>query len=151
MALILLIIGCLNIVGYLCFSPNMQGLAFVTASSPLPLVFSAYKGIETFSFEYQPISINNETQIDLLDIYPKIAGPYNRRNVFGAMFSYGPLFDDPNLIKLRDEILNWAICKQKLGREIFVNLPDILFAEIEIKSKTVGFENRTWSLRIDCN
>lgn len=144
--LIILSIGCISIIGYVSFSPTIQGIGFITTSSPLPLVFSAYNDVETFSLKYSVIKINNDIEIDLHDAYSRIKGPYNLRNVYGAMFSYGPLFTNDNLIKLRQDILHWGICKQKI-----MTLPSkIMNASVEIKSGTKSFENNKWYLHIIC-
>jgi hypothetical protein len=64
------------------------------AASPLPKVFSDVDGLETFASEltlrYQmPDGTLIETGITP-ELYGRLAGPYNRRNVYGAALSYAP-------------------------------------------------------------
>jgi len=113
-----LVIGCLQPFGYIIGSNTIRGIGFMTAASPLPLVFSSYNGYETFSNSYvADIETNNETINIVLNnkMFSDIAGPYNRRNVYGAIMSHGPFFDDPNLIKLRQHVFEYAICKGHLN------------------------------------
>uniref|UniRef100_A0A6C0C8P2 Fatty acid hydroxylase domain-containing protein n=1 Tax=viral metagenome TaxID=1070528 RepID=A0A6C0C8P2_9ZZZZ len=141
--ILLLILGSLNLIGYIFFSPTLQGIAFASASSPLPFVFSAYEGIETYSLKYSDILVNNETMIDLNDAYSKIEGPYNLRNVYGAMFTYGPLFKNEKLVQLRQDILRWGICGEKI-----IILP---FAIHNASTIIKTFDGKEFSLSINCN
>ena len=151
LAFLILIVGVINVTGYLLYSPGLQALSLMTASSPLPLVFTTYKGIETFSFDYRVV-INNSTQIDLAEFYREIDGPYARRNIYGAMFSYGPLFTDDNLIKIRNGILHWGICNKKFSNNpvILEKLGHIDRVNIIAKSKTAGMNGQTWEIAINC-
>lgn len=90
---------------------NYQKALIPFVSSPLPLVFTSYNGVETFSL-FHEIHLKYETPANttiakLVDrkSYNAIQGSYNKRNVYGVLFSYGPLMTDTNLIKLRDHIL----------------------------------------------
>lgn len=148
--IILLGIGCLHSMGYLFNSTTMRGIAFSTAASPLPLVFSSYNGIETFSTKFMfEIEIINNTIITIpmtKKIYDKIGGPYNRRNVYGAIFTHGPFFQSEKLITLRQQILDYAICKRNL------DLIDhqIKKLTVRITSDTKGNDNKHWIMEIIC-
>ena len=59
------------------------------------------------------IKYTNNTTIQIpLDnkLYNLLGGPYNRRNIYGAVFSHGPFFDSELLIKIRQEVLYYAVC-----------------------------------------
>ena len=45
------------------------------------------------------------------DRYNLLGGSYNRKNVYGAIFSHGPFFNDKTLIKIRQDILYYAVCE----------------------------------------
>lgn len=141
-----------SIIGYIFFMPKVQAISFATAASPLPLVFSVYNGVETFTFNYTDIIINNSSHLDVNDVYNHIEGPYNYRNVIGAMFAYGPLFEkDTKMYELRQIILKWAICRKNICKNWDL-VPQILHnITIDIKSKTRGFENHSWQIYIDCD
>jgi len=153
----ILIIGCLQPIGFLVNSPTIKGLGLISVSSPLPLVFSSYNGVETFSTEFIfNITTNkNDTLIVpmSLDLYNLIHGPYNRRNVYGAIFSHGPFFATSSLISLRQQILDYAICQDGLSINNWSILSgkNITDVTVIVKSKTIGNENKRWFMHIDCS
>lgn len=106
--------GILNSIGYITHFDSIKPLGFVSVSSPLPLVFSAYNGVETYSTKFDvEIKYQNQTIINTELDQPKynlMTGAYNRRNIYGAIFSHGAFFDDPKMIEIRQQILNYAIC-----------------------------------------
>lgn len=158
--LTVLIIGCLNMAGFLISNPTMRGLAIVSTSSPLPLVFSSFNSVETFSlnFTVEVKLMNNQSLIIPLtrDIYSQIDGPYNRRNVYGAIFCYGAFFDKPEFIKLRQQVLDYAICQKKLNLNLpeyqqqLIDLHRVKKATIKVTSNTRGNENRQWLMDVEC-
>lgn len=66
------------------------------------------------------------------DKYNLLKGPYNRCNVYGALFSHGPFFNTSNLIKIRDEILYYAICKPGLIMDEFQLSDEIKDVNVDI-------------------
>ena len=156
---LLAIWGCLNCVAFLTHVEQFKGIGFMSVSSPLPLVFSHFKDIETFSTQfhmhiwYMEADSMNRTDLAFWSghlnatSYNMIQGPYNRRNVYGAMFSHGPFFVDPALISLRQEILYYGICHPgPLATEL--HLPShIVYAQVDITSKT---QPGQWILKIFC-
>jgi sterol desaturase/sphingolipid hydroxylase (fatty acid hydroxylase superfamily) len=106
--------GILNSVGYITHFDEIKSIGFVSVSSPLPLVFSIYNNIETFATSFNvSVQYSNDTIFTTnLDAhkYNLITGAYNRRNIYGAIFSHGAFFDDPKMIQIRQEILFYAIC-----------------------------------------
>jgi len=151
---ILVIIGCLNTFGYVNNMPKVRGVAFMTVASPLPLVFSVYNGIETFSTMFDlDITFQNDTQIQkTIDhkLYGNMKGPYNRKNVYGVVFSHGPFFKEPNQIKMRDQILQYGLCKPgELAKEFGI-YDKLKHVTINVKSKTVGNEGKSWRIDVPC-
>ena len=142
------LIGGLQITGYVFNLNALRGLGAALASSPLPIVFTQVKGVETFASDF---FISFETEKDGLkemqitpEIYSKFSGPYNRRNVYGAAISYGPVLPD----KLRDAVLQFGFCKKILIKEF--NLPaNSKNFSVRIKTKTKG-ENDEWVFKIIC-
>ena len=151
--LVLLIVGLLQPAGYILKSPTISGVAFATASSPLPLVFTTYNQIETFSTDFTlkgelsngSIIIRNINK----ELYDRIDGPYNRRNVFGVVFSHGPFFNTEELIKLRQRVLYYAICLD--GIKLDLGSHAVRKVEIKVRSKARGFENKQWIMTIECD
>lgn len=174
----LLMIGLLQPIGYLFNQADIRGLGIVSAASPLPLVFTAYNGSETFTTYFvvdlhlTPISdiskcsINPTTNVMCQkvsfnmtkEIYNRIDGPYNRRNVFGVLFSYGPFFTNPSLIKLRDNLLDYTICKDKLRIQDYLSTTDLTpfidFVNYKVHSATINVKSKSqegdWFMKIKC-
>ena len=74
--------------------PAIKGLAAATAASPAPKVFSAVRGLETYSTRFviewdEPGGRRAETLTP--ERYARLRGPYNRRNAYGAALAYGPV------------------------------------------------------------
>lgn len=116
---LLVIWGSLNSILFFTHqSAQFRAIGFTSASTPLPLVFTSFKGTETFVTRFQ-LDIQFQEKILPLRLeldralYAKIQGPYNRRNIYGAMFSHGPMFDDTKMIALRDQVLFYAVCSEE--------------------------------------
>lgn len=147
--ILVIAVGFLQVLGFLLGSKPIRGLGIAYCSSPLPIVFTEVKGVETFASDFfirfrdgsspevQSIQITPE-------VYQKLEGPYNRRNVYGAAISYGPVLPD----SLWTSVLNYGICKGTLAAEL--GLPkNATQVEILIKSKTAG-SSEEWILKADC-
>jgi hypothetical protein len=149
----LFLLGALNILSVIFDSQTMKGIAVMSTASPLPFVFSSYQGVETFSTTFKlDVTFQNRTKQSVMmdhKLYGKLQGPYNRKNVIGAMFSHGPFFTDERMIQIRDQILDWAFCKGHLTKEFGID-DNIKNVFITIKSKTVGNENKNWVLHVNC-
>ena len=152
---LILFIGCLQPIGYIFNLPHIKAFGLITASSPLPLVFSSYNGVETFSTEFT-LNVTNHDNATIylpmsLDLYNMIQGPYNRRNVYGAVFSHGPFFLTPNLIHVRNQVLYYGICKNGLSikswGEMFTHVKTVT---VIVTSKTMGNENKQWLMNVTC-
>jgi len=68
--------------------PALKGAATAMTIAPLPKVFSDVRGLETFAsaFAFEITVPGQETKIVPItpELYERLAGPYNRRNVYGA-------------------------------------------------------------------
>ena len=141
----LVIWGAMASAAFLVHSPHATNMS-VLVSSPLPIVFSSYRGVETFSTTFE-FHLNHHQNFTFT--HSKLFGSYNRKNTYGAMFAYGPLFQDPKLIALRDEILYYAIChpgRVKLEFDIDSSVETL---EIVVRSKTRGNDGQ-WLLKLRC-
>src|SRR3954464_3791251 len=80
--------------GYGTGSAALRGIGAATAASPLPKVFSDVDGLETFASGFTlHYRSGDGTRTDTAitpALYGRLAGPYNRRNVYGAALSYAP-------------------------------------------------------------
>ena len=114
-ALGLLALGLTQIVGVTAGSSTVSGLAAATVASPAPKVFSVAKGLETFStqffLEWEDHQGTTESLPLTAEIYPRLEGPYKRRNVYGAVLAFGPvLFTEELTRPLFDDASSHALC-----------------------------------------
>lgn len=111
----LVLLGLAQMTGDLTNVPALKAIAAATGASPAPKVFSAVKGLETYSTRFfleWKTRNGEERSVELTpEIYSRLAGPYNRRNVYGAVLAYGPvLSSDPNSKPLFDAVARYALC-----------------------------------------
>jgi hypothetical protein len=88
----------------------LKGLAAGTAASPAPKVFSSVRGLETYSTRFYVEHTDRAGAAHSLhvtpEVYARLHGPYNRRNVYGAALAYGPVLP----ASLRDPVMRYALC-----------------------------------------
>jgi len=93
-------IGCLAMLGNITGIAALKKLGLATAASPYPKVFcdapvyeKPGEEIETFASIFTLSYLVGEEKKEVVitpELYSKIRGPYNRRNVYGAILSYAP-------------------------------------------------------------
>ena len=138
----LLVIGSLQMTGYLLGLPPLRGLGACTAASPFPKVFSDVDGLETFASSFTIVYENGDgvtvREAVTPELYSRIRGPYWVRNVYGAALSYGP--------RLPEDLWQTVFC-----RGLAVDGPlhaglgipaDARRPRIEIATKTRGRDDR---------
>jgi len=94
LATFILGVGLLQMTGAVIGNPTVAGLALAAQASPAPKVFCTANGLETFSsrFVIEWDAMDGETRrVTLQPDGPRLRGPYNRRNVYGALLAYGPV------------------------------------------------------------
>lgn len=111
----LLVLGLLQMLGSVTGSAALRGIGAAWAASPAPKVFTTVRGLETFStrFELSWDDIDGKERSIVLtpDLYAGLKGPYNRRNVYGALLAYGPILaTDPLTSAMYLEISRFALC-----------------------------------------
>jgi hypothetical protein len=137
-AIVLLALGLLQMGGDLLRVPILRGIGAATVVSPAPKVFSSVQGLETFSSEFYVEWVDRTGTAHSLkltpEIYANVKGPYNRRNVFGAILAYAPILQkDPHTKEMFESVVNYALCgKAPLLREIGID-PDQLSAPPRIR------------------
>lgn len=115
--ILLVILGLLQSTGYILQMPKLRGVAMATTASPLPLVFSHFRGLETFSSSFQVNVVEKTNEGDVSqsiilspELYSKFPGPYNRRNVYGAVVAYGIKMTEHSEAKLVQDVLTYGFC-----------------------------------------
>ena len=120
----------------------LAGVAAATAASPAPRVFSAVRGLETFTsaFAVEVRSADGSVQRTALtpELNARVRGPYNRGNVYGAALAYGPvLAADPRTRALFDAINRGALCGDApLLRELGLLEGEVASVEVEVTPRT---------------
>jgi hypothetical protein len=147
-AVILGLLGSVQMVGYISGSRVLRGVGAATAFSPLPKVFSDVDGLETFASEFtlryrNADGILTETPITPM-LYGRIGGPYNRRNVYGAALSYAPRLPT----RLWEPVYCYGLASEgPLRREL--GLDRATEISVTIRSRTRG-RNDVWTLEPTC-
>lgn len=141
---IVIAIGFLRITGWLLQNDAMKGVGAITAASPLPIVFTEVKGVETFASDVEVVyedAVGRTERFPITpEVYSKLRGPYNRRNVFGAAIAYGPVMDE----ELWRSVLGYGLCSGVLQREL--GLPhEMRNTRFVLRTRTVGRTDE-WTL-----
>jgi len=113
-ALALLIVGLMQMTGDLIGWPALKAVGAVTVASPAPKVFSAVRGLETYSTHFFIEWTDRQGRPHSLrltpEVYARLRGPYNRRNVYGAVLAYGRVLKtDPRSRPMFDAVANYAL------------------------------------------
>jgi hypothetical protein len=98
-AVAVMLLGSTQMVGYIMDSQMLRGIGAASGMAPLPKVFSDVDGMETFASEFSfwyTLRTGGRMELRITpDVYSRLAGPYNRRNVYGAALSYAPRLPQP--------------------------------------------------------
>ncbi|OAI51206.1 hypothetical protein AYO44_17185 [Planctomycetaceae bacterium SCGC AG-212-F19] len=128
-ALGLVILGLLQMTGDLMERAGLEvpgkalrGIGAATMASPAPKVFSSVKGLETYSTRFSLYwhgPDGTEHQLELTpEVYARLQGPYNRRNVYGAALAFGPVLPE----EMRNAVMRYALCGDRpLFRELGID------------------------------
>jgi hypothetical protein len=104
-SIFLIVLGLSQMAGDVLGILPLKGIAAATAASPAPKVFSAVRGLETYSTRFFLEWRGGRVELTP-EVYSRIRGPYNRRNVFGAALAYAPVIPPA----LRDPVMRYALC-----------------------------------------
>ncbi|MEM1156959.1 MAG: hypothetical protein AAF571_12120 [Verrucomicrobiota bacterium] len=130
----------------------LKGLGLASMAAPYTKVFCQAESLEdgrhfeTFAARFTLKYLRSDGSTESLqitpEVYQRLAGPYNRRNTYGAVLAYGPaLPEDMRRATFRYALIEPGVIVEELG------LPaDAHDFEIHIESLTRGSED-TWVLR----
>jgi len=145
---IVVAVGLIQTAGFLLQNKTLRGLGIACCSSPLPIVFTEVRGVETFASDFFIQYIDSTQQKQEIQItpalYSKLQGPYNRRNIYGAAIAYGPVLKEEQW----SSILSRGLCDQSLIKEMGLATNGSDYA-VRIKTKTQGRTNE-WILKPQC-
>jgi hypothetical protein len=128
--------------------PWLRGIGAASVAAPLPKVFSDVRGLETFAsrFDLEVTTPAGAHRREITpEVYARLAGPYNRRNVYGAALSYAP--------RLPPELWRQVFCygfapDGPLRGELGVPA-DATAVRVHITSRTRG-RDQSWILEPPC-
>ena len=108
-------LGSAQMVGDVFGMPRLKALAAATQVSPAMKVFTAHEGYETHAAQFAVHWIDRAGHAHALPLTPStysgVAGPYNRRNVYGAALAYGPVLRaDPRTAPMQRSVMRYALC-----------------------------------------
>jgi hypothetical protein len=111
----LLALGLTQMIAQLAGSTAVRALAAATNASPAPKVFSAVSGLETYSttfhIDWSEADGSRRSQRLTSEIYARLRGPYNRRNVYGAVLAFGPVMaSNPATAPMFNAVLRASLC-----------------------------------------
>jgi hypothetical protein len=134
----LLLMGLTQMAGDLTRNRILKGIGAATALAPSPMVFCDINGFEPFASSFT-IAVE-DPKITLVpitpELYNRLKGPYNRRNVYGAAIAGAPLLPEP----MRQAVLAYAFAPQgPLGREL--GLTEHSHVTLTIHGNTRGRDN----------
>ena len=116
-AILLVALGCAQMIGDTAGWVAVKGLAAATGASPAPRVFSAVRGLETYSTRFYLEWPGDRIELTP-ELYTRVRGPYNRRNVYGAALAYAPVLP----AGLREAVFRHGLCgRAPLLRELGID------------------------------
>jgi hypothetical protein len=127
----LLALGMLQMTADVLHLRVLKGVAAATAASPAPKVFSSVRGLETYSSLFYVEWTDQQGTFHSTRISPEntagLRGPYNRRNVYGAVLAYGPVLQsDPAARPMFEAVSRYALCEDApLLRELGIPVAEI--------------------------
>ena len=132
-------------------SKPLKSIGLATCVAPYTKVFCQAECLETqrryetfaadFSLSYVTEDGTTETLEISPEVYQKIAGPYNRRNVYGAVIAYGPALPEAmRLATFHYALTDPGIVAKELGIPV-----DAKGFKIIIKGKRKG-SKQVWEL-----
>lgn len=126
-AVFLVLLGTAQMLGDVFGVLPLKAVAAATGASPAPKVFSAVQGLETYSTRFF-LDLGDRRVEVTPELYARIRGPYNRRNVYGAALAYGPVLPPA----LREPVMRYALCGDApLLREMSLPKARIVAVELE--------------------
>jgi len=157
---LLLFIGLMQMCGDLTGLLVLKGIGAATGASPAPKVFSAVKGLETFStrfyIDWTDLTSQSHTLEITPEVYAQLKGPYNRRNIYGAALAYGPILSsNPRTEAMFDSVLRYSFCgSAPLLMELGIDTSDLsgsVRVRLEPKDPSTLEEGMLLTFEVDCS
>jgi hypothetical protein len=125
-------------------SRALKAIGTASAVAPCPKVFCDVQGLEAFASDFVLRFETNGSVSELKltpEIYRRLDGPYNRRNVYGAALSFAPRLPEP----LWRAVFAYALAPAGPMR-VELGIPAAATnMTVVIRTRTAG-RNDTWEL-----
>lgn len=108
-------LGSMQMLGDVLNLSTLKGFGAALQVAPAMKVFTAHDGYEThaatFTLHWRDAAgAEHDLTLDPAR-QPRLQGPYNRRNVYGAALAYGPLLRrNPRLRPMQESVMHYAFC-----------------------------------------
>lgn len=129
---VLALVGTVQMLGEVLGVPALRGVGAATGSSPMPKVFTAHEGFETYSSEFVLAWTDHDGVRNTMRLTPAnyrgLRGPYNRRNAYGAAISYAPVLHSSEATRpMLESVMRFAFCSPSstVLEELGLNAADI--------------------------
>ena len=145
-ALVVTLLGCSAMIGDLCGSRVMKGLGAAWTFAPFPKVFCDNQGLEGFASDFTIVARGREGAKEVPitpELYAQMRGPYNRRNVYGAVFSFAPKLPS----ELWESVYEFGLGANGVLKEEFSLPLSATNIAVRIETKTRG-RNDSWLVEV---
>jgi hypothetical protein len=111
----LVMLGSMQMAGDVFGAPRLKAFGAATQVAPAMKVFTAHQGYETHAARFTLRWESDDGVAGALVLGPTayrgVAGPYNRRNVYGAALAYAPLLRaDSRTLGMQESVMRYAFC-----------------------------------------
>lgn len=131
---LVVLLGLAQMTGDVLHAMPLKWIAAATGASPAPKVFTAFGDFEPYSARF----FIDGTEITS-EVYTRLRGPYNRRNVYGAAFAGAPIVPT----QLLDPLLRASLCNDApLARELGIAGSSHTIVIVPLHGKPMRFEPR---------
>lgn len=145
-ALAVTLFASLAMMGDLCGSLVMKGVGAASAIAPFPKVFCDNQGLEGFASDFTIVAQGAEGEREFQitpELYAQMKGPYNRRNVYGAVFSFAPKLPP----ELWEPVFGYGLGENGVLKEEFSLPAEATNLVVRIETKTCG-RNDAWLVEL---
>lgn len=113
--MLLIVLGVAQMTGDVLHAAPLKLLAMATGASPAPRVFTAFGDYEPYSSRFFIEWPGHRVELTP-EVYSRLRGPYNRRNVYGAAMAGAPIVP-PQILDpvMRASLCNGAPLLRELG------------------------------------
>ena len=153
-SLALLGLGLLQSVGFVTGHRDVRSFGWMSAASPLPIIFSSLRGVETFAADvFVTLEHRDGTRLThrvTPELYSHLDCPCDCRNAYQAVLQYGPAVTKPDERKLVASAIRHGLCHDGLLAQSFGEVSSVERVRVRVQSRTREREGETL-LELSCS